>query len=172
MILECELRPRCLPQDQGVLTIVVEEFNLHFMDSYRFFPEKLANLPLRFGLEQQKGHYAHKNNTPDNWNRVRKASSSCRLNINHGDTEKKRLEKKKCWMEVQSQTNPYDFNLDTLNYCRTDVFILTVSCCKFLKQSFEFGQLLLQRFGQSPVWKPTSPILFHPFNFATLGSYR
>ena len=171
IILECGIKPKVLPQGQGVLSVVVKEFNLHFMDSYRFFPDKLANLPKRFDLPEEKGNYSHQNNVPSNWNRVRKHPPACHLYINHGDTEKARAEKKEWWTNIGSKISPYDFNLDTLQYCRRDVLILTAACCKFLKQSFEFGELLIKTFGISPIWKTGRSWHYHPFNFATVGGY-
>ena len=37
-----------------VLSLVVEMFNIRFIDSLNFFPMKLANLPKTFGIEELK----------------------------------------------------------------------------------------------------------------------
>ena len=71
-----------------------------------------------------------------------------------------------------SQQPYFDFNWDLYKYCRSDVRILLASVTSFVRQAFEFEALMQRRFGTSPAWNPrlTFPD-YHPFCFATLGSY-
>ena len=49
--------PKILAQGQGVLQLTVVEYDIVFIDSFRFFPQKLESLPQRFQLEQFKGYF-------------------------------------------------------------------------------------------------------------------
>ena len=71
-LLELQFKPKCLPQGLGVLSILVEEFNIELLDTYKFFGDKLENLPARFGLPEEKGFSAYSNCLPSNFNRVRR----------------------------------------------------------------------------------------------------
>ena len=83
-------------------------------------------------------------------------------------------EAKQKWWNEKNLEPYFDFNHEAVLYCKMDVFILMASCVKFLKQTFGFGQQMIERFGPSPAWneRRCHPI-FHPFTrtIPTLGSY-
>ena len=61
-------RPKTLTQGQGVLQLTIPPWNIVFLDSFRYFPQKLATLPRRFQLDDAKGWFSHIFNKPHNWN--------------------------------------------------------------------------------------------------------
>ena len=63
--------PDCLAQGQGMLELNIPEWQITILDSYRYWPQKLATLPRRFQLEESKGYFSHTFNRPEHWNRVR-----------------------------------------------------------------------------------------------------
>ena len=60
--------PGCLLQGQGFLQLTVPEWDIIFLDSYKYFSQKLATLPRRFQLEDSKGYFCHLFNRKENWN--------------------------------------------------------------------------------------------------------
>ena len=68
----------------------------------------------------------------------------------------------------------FDFNGDCVGYCKLDVRVLVGACTKFLKQTFQWDQQMIARFGVSPAYKEGyHQPHFHAFvkTIPTLGSY-
>ena len=101
--------PSCITQGQRVLQLTVAEYSVTFLDSYKYFSQKLSSLPKRFGLPEIKGH-----------------------------------------------------------------FCLLATSLKFLSQTMQFGEQMIERFGSHPSWKEhLHQQFFHHFSqkTPTLGSY-
>ena len=127
-------------------------YDIVFIDSFKFFPQKLESLPKRFQLEQFKGFFSFSWNAKRNWNRIRKNPPALSDYITEKDNDQTKAEKTKWWTEVKSKAGYFDFNQDCVAYCKQDVIVLMTSCLKFLTQTFEFGQQMIQRFGISPAF--------------------
>ena len=168
------ITPKILAQGQGVLQLTVSEYNLVFLDTFKFFPQKLDSLPARFQIERFKGYHAFSWNPPQNWGRIRKHPPPVHDYINDRDSEKTKAEKTKWWVEVKNKMDHFDFSRDCMQYCLQDVIVLMASTLKFLTQTFQFGCQMIERFGVSPAYRPglTQPH-FHLLTKATptLGSY-
>ena len=155
--------------------MVVKEYKILFLDTYKYFPQSLASLPKRFNLtELCKGFFPHPFNRPENWGLIRQHPPPLEDYLSSRDSDKVKEEKKKWWNEEKSKEPEYNFALDIVKYCASDVHLLMASCTRFLHQSMAFGRELIRRFGQSPSYREglTMPII-HPFNHGipTLGSY-
>ena len=164
----------CINQGQGVLQFTVPEYELTFLDSYKYFPQKLSSLPKRFQLEDEKGYFSHLFNVPEHWNIIRPHPPPLHYYINKQDSAKEKMEKEKWWVEVKNKESKFDFNYDAVEYCKKDVKILMAACTKFLQQTFQFGQQMIDRFGISSNWRQgLHHLYFHPFckSIPTLGSY-
>ena len=181
MVLTCEylvllgFTPHIIPQGRGILQMVVKEYKILFLDTYKYFPQSLASLPKRFNLtELCKGFFPHPFNRPENWGLIRQHPPPLEDYLSSRDSDKVKEEKKKWWNEEKSKEPEYNFALDIVKYCESDVHLLMASCTRFLHQSMAFGRELIRRFGQSPSYREglTMPII-HPFNHGipTLGSY-
>ena len=180
MVLVCEylilmgIRPQILPQGQGILQLVIKEYNILFLDTYKFFPQSLASLPKRFNLEESKGYFPHPFNRPENFNLVRKSLPPLQDYQSERDSDEVRKAKEKWWTEVKSMEPEFSFNYDIVKYCIDDVILLMAACTRFIHQSMDFGGELIARFGQSPAFKEgLCQPYFHPFNhgICTLGSF-
>ena len=127
VVLVCELllllgiEPRILPQGQGILQLVVKEFGILFLDSYKFFIQSLSSLSDRFSLPVAKGYFSFKTNLPQNWGRKRRHPPELAAYINDQDSERVKIEKRKWWEEVKSQEPENNFNQDIVAYCILDV---------------------------------------------------
>ena len=94
--------------------------------------------------------------------------------LSQRDSEDVRKAKITWWLEDKSKQPEYNFNYDIVKYCIDDVNLLMTACTRFIQQSMDFGQELIQRFGQSPAFRQgLCQPHFHPFNagIPTLGSY-
>ena len=174
-LLRMGIKPEVLPLGEGVLQVFVPEYSLTFLDSFRYFSQKLASLPSRFGLEKEvvKGFFPHKYNRPENWNKIQDQPPPLEDYILENDSKKDRDEKTHWYETVKSKESIFDLNKDCVVYAKMDVRILMASCCKFLKQTFEFNQQMIDRFGTSPSFRPSLQPYFHPFSktIPTLGAF-
>ena len=95
--------------------------------------------------------------------------------ITDQDSTKEKRDKTQWWAEIKNQEPEFDFNEDAVVYCIKDVEILRGAIVKFPKQTFEFGQQMIDHFGPSPNWKSNlAHPFFHPFSQATptLSAFR
>ena len=107
-----------------VLSLVVEMFNIRFIDSLNFIPMKLANLPKTFGIEElKKGYFPHLFNKKENENYVGRIPPAPHYNPNGINPKDK--EAFMIWHASKRESN-YVFNLheEIIAYCRSDVDIL------------------------------------------------
>ena len=145
-----------------------------FIDSYKYYPQKLESLPKRFQLEDVKGYFPHVFNKPEHWGRILKNPPPLSAYISNRDGEKARSEKTSWWEGIKRHCPEYNFNDDCVKYCQQDVKVLMAASTKFLQQCFDFGQQMIERFGVSKAFKNgLCQPHFHPFSNGnpTLGSY-
>ena len=180
LILVCEMiltmghTPRILPQGQGILQLTVPEFNITFLDTFKFFPQKLETLPKRFQLDEFKGFFSHTSNIPANWGILRRHPFPLEAYYNERDSDHVKQEKAKWWTEIKSVEPFFSFNHECVLYCEKDVSVLLKSSLKFILQTFQFGEEMVHCFGVSPSYRQgLSQPHFHPFQrtIPTIGSY-
>ena len=71
-LLAMNVLPGCLAQGQGFLQLTIPEWNIIFLDIYKYFSQKLSTLPKRFQLDDlAKGYFSHLLNTPESWNVIK-----------------------------------------------------------------------------------------------------
>ena len=99
--------PKVITQGQGVLQLTVVEYDIVFIDSFKFFPQKLESLPARFQLEQFKGFFAFSWNPPKNWNRKRKNPPELSAYISDKDSDGTIAEKTRWWTEEKSRAQNF-----------------------------------------------------------------
>ena len=114
-----------------VLSLVVEMFNIRFIDSLNFFPMKLANLPKTFGIEELKnGHFPHLFNKKENENYVGPIPPVPYYNSN--DMNPKDKGAFMIWHASKRESNyVFNFHEEIIAYCRSDVDILRRCCLEF-----------------------------------------
>ncbi|XP_018568461.1 uncharacterized protein LOC108908806 [Anoplophora glabripennis] len=122
---------------RGTKLILMELDNLKFLDSLNYFPMALSKLPKAFGLTQlKKGYFPHLFNTSGNENYK---GSLPALEYYSPDnligSEKSNLIK---WhSEKIREKYVFDFQKELMEYCISDVEILTTACLKFRQQLLE-----------------------------------
>ena len=175
MILAMGYMPLILPQGQGILQMTIPEYQITFLDSYKFFKQKLETLPKMFQLDELKGFFSHIQNLPlENWNILRRHPFPLSSYIFERDSPSVKKEKTKWWTEIKSVQPYFNFNEDCVEYCENDVSVLLKSALKFIVQTFQFGEEMVDRFGISPSYREgLTHLHFHPFQKSTptLGSF-
>lgn len=121
---------------RGSKIIMMKLFNVKFLDSMNYFPMALSMLPKAFDLpaEFKKGYFPHLFNTKENENYVGALPD---VKFYSPDTmkENERANFLKWYQEHQHE----EFNMqrDIVDYCISDVKILTLACLKFRKMMLE-----------------------------------
>ena len=93
--------------------------------------------------------------------------------INENDSANTIEDKKNWWKEENVLKKYFNLNEELMTYCRKDTRLLIAAVTRYLSQTFEMGQLLIGRFGQTANWTPKSHPLFSPFSrdISTLGGF-
>lgn len=107
--------------------------NVRFIDTLSLFQQPLASLPKSFGFQDKvvKGHFPHKFNTPDNYEKTFDripelqyfAPEDCRT-----PEDREKLEK---WHS--EQINAWVFRDEIMKYCDADVRVLLIAFMSFRK---------------------------------------
>ncbi|XP_074026164.1 uncharacterized protein [Leptinotarsa decemlineata] len=122
-----------------------------FVDSLNCFPMPLAGLPKAFGLDGvKKGYFPHLFNKAENWNYVGPLpalgyydpeSIKYTTNLEEDKDPKKQLIE---WhKQLSEQGYVFDFQKELVEYCQSDVDILSRACLKF-------RELMIQEGGVDP----------------------
>lgn len=112
-----------------------------FLDSINFFNCALSNLPSMFSIEnQEKGHYPHFFNTPDNLDYVGQLPA-----IEYFDPNNMKCKQRKAfieWYDCEKSKNIIFDNKECLvKYCKNDVTILRLACLKFRSMLIELTKV-------------------------------
>ena len=104
--------------------------NIQLLDSVNYLPMPLAKLPAAFGLsELKKGYFPHKFNTEDNQHVVLPHLPDQTFYDPDNMSPSSRAAFLQWYKENVNQ--PFDFQQELLDYCRSDVNILLSACWKF-----------------------------------------
>lgn len=124
--------------------------NIRILDSLNFLPMRLAELPKAFGLrELKKGYFPHFFNTKGNAFYVGfyPATHFYGSDMMNAKERKDFL----IWQQDKLEKNMiFDFDREILDYCRSDVDILTQACLKF-------REILMKITGKEVVFEDEMP---------------
>lgn len=123
-----DLKPELIMRGTKIILMQVE--NVKFIDSLNYFPMKLEALPKAFDLgpELKKGYFPHLFNTRKNENY---AGSLPDMKYYSPDSMKEKdRETFLKWYEIHKY-DQFDMQRDLVEYCISDVDILTNACLKF-----------------------------------------
>jgi G:T-mismatch repair DNA endonuclease (very short patch repair protein) len=123
------LTPFVIYNGSKAIFISIPQLNIKLIDSFSFIASPLSDFPGMFGLtETKKGFFPHLFNTLANQNYIGPYPDVNYYEPNRMSI-KKREEFFKWYESVKDQ--PFDFQKEFLEYCRSDVDILRRSCLSF-----------------------------------------
>ena len=118
------------------VTLIIEMFNIKFIDSLNFIPMALAKFPKTFAQpELCKGYFPHFFNKDENQDYV--GSIPCQDDYGVNFMKPEAREAFIAWHQEQVENNyVFDFRHEILKYCRSDVDILA-KCCMLYREMFK-----------------------------------
>ena len=118
------------------VTLIIEMFNIKFIDSLNFIPMALAKFPKTFAQpELCKGYFPHFFNKDENQDYVGPIPCQDDYGVNFMKPEAR--EAFIAWHQEQVENNyVFDFRHEILKYCRSDVDILA-KCCMLYREMFK-----------------------------------
>lgn len=122
------LKPELILRGSKIILLSID--NLRFIDSLNYFPMRLADLPKAFDLlpSFKKGYFPHLFNRLENQKYIGPMPS-----INYYSPDTMKVEDRNIflnWYE-EHKNNTFNFETELVEYCRSDVEILTQACLKF-----------------------------------------
>nr|CAI5820605.1 unnamed protein product [Callosobruchus analis] len=124
--------------------------NVKFLDSLNYFNMALSKLPTAFGFaDLSKGYFPHLFNCSVNKNYVGPIPALEYYDRDNLKDEKTRNEMLKWHSKMVAQNYVFDFQKEILQYCISDVDILTQSCLKF-------REMLMAKTGVCPFMEATT----------------
>ncbi|XP_030761194.1 uncharacterized protein LOC115886248 [Sitophilus oryzae] len=136
---QTDLTPELITR--GTKLVLMSAGNVKFLDSLNYFPMALAKLPKAFGLnELKKGYFPHLFNTVGHQKYVGPMPS-----IEYYDPDNMKVEDRekfvKWYQECVGKNYMFDFEKEFVDYCVSDVDILTQACLKFRKLMIDEGNV-------------------------------
>lgn len=136
ILTKTDLKPELIMRGTKIISMVVG--NIKFLDSLNYFPMALSKLPKAFGLGDgfKKGHFPHLFNTAENAN-----YDGSLPPIEYYDPDNMNKDAREVFIKWYNEHKHDSFNMqrDLVDYCISDVEILTAACLKFRKQLLEAG---------------------------------
>ncbi|CAO4377092.1 unnamed protein product [Caenorhabditis nigoni] len=135
MIKSVACKPNFIMAGRTIISADVEldkDNTLHFRDSLKYIPMRLAQLPKAFNLNtESKGYFPYMFNHPDNYGRRLPGLPHIKYYEPHFMSVKGRVEFEE-WYEENKNT-PFDFNEEIVKYCKNDVQILVEAVVKYIQ---------------------------------------
>ncbi|KAJ8962391.1 hypothetical protein NQ318_018375, partial [Aromia moschata] len=138
ILVNTDLNPELIMRGTKIISMKME--NVKFLDSLNYFPMALSKLPKAFGLGDgfKKAYFPHLFNTIDNSNYVGPLPP---LEFYSPDNIKpEERDKFLEWYEAHKQ-DEFNMQRDLVEYCISDVEILTAACLKFREQLLDTGNV-------------------------------
>ncbi|CAC5384163.1 unnamed protein product [Mytilus coruscus] len=133
-LVQCELGngilPKIIPSGAKNMSVEVPACNIRMIDSINFLPSALSKLPKMFGLDElQKGYFPHFFNRQENQAVVLEHLPD----IKYYNPDGMKVDDRKLFLEWYATNvhKKFDFKLELLKYCQSDVDILRRCCLKF-----------------------------------------
>lgn len=135
-------KPFTIYAGSKIMTFSVKgEYEIRFLDSLNFLTMPLSAFPKTFGLKElKKGFYPYWFNTKENWNYVGPLPDKKYYKPNQMKTET-RAEFNEWYDNLKKNNFVYNHELETKNYCISDVDILRRSCEEFRKLYIQIADI-------------------------------
>lgn len=128
--------PEVITTGSKFMSIFIPEFRLRMIDSLNFLPMPLSDLPKAFDEEEiSKGYFPHLFNRKENYNKIFTNLPDMKF-YNPDSMKPERRTEFMDWYSKHKE-DPFDFDLELLRYCRSDVDILRKCFLKFRQMFME-----------------------------------
>ncbi|CAG2245162.1 unnamed protein product [Mytilus edulis] len=122
--------PKIIPSGAKNMSVEIPACNIRMIDSLNFLPSALSKLPKMFGLDElQKGYFPHLFNRQENQSVVLEHLPD----IKYYNPDGMKVDDREIFLEwyAANAHKKFDFKLELLKYCQSDVDILRRCCLKF-----------------------------------------
>ncbi|XP_063418064.1 uncharacterized protein LOC134700765 [Mytilus trossulus] len=122
--------PKIIPSGAKNMSVEIPACNIRMIDSLNFLPSALSKLPKMFGLDElQKGYFPHLFNRQENQSVVLEHLPD----IKYYNPDGMKVDDREIFLEWYAANvhKKFDFKLELLKYCQSDVDILRRCCLKF-----------------------------------------
>lgn len=130
--------PRVIINGTKIITISLGK--VKFLDSFKFLPMKLANIPkaLNLSVSLKKGVFPHFFNTKENQCYIGEMPDLHYYNIDKMFSDERDMNEFLLWYQNKLVTNyVFNFQNEIKDYCKNDVDILRQGCIKFNKLFYD-----------------------------------
>ncbi|KAJ8911928.1 hypothetical protein NQ315_016269 [Exocentrus adspersus] len=139
LLIESAITPELIMRGTKIISMTVG--NVKFLDSLNYFPMPLAKLPTVFGLDSnnfKKGYFPHLFNTISNADYVGPLPA-----IEYYSPDSMKIEERQKFLDwhKQHENDKFDLRKELIEYCISDVEILTEACRKFRQQMLQTGNV-------------------------------
>lgn len=143
VLLDLGFAPRVLHRGCSVLSIDIEELDLHFIDSYLYLSDPLEALPGRFGFEEQKTAFPHKmNDGRRETYEYRGPYPPLDMYVMENESEAS-VARKKSFLEAKKASGePFHFADILEKYCVNDCVVLVKSIMRYTKATYDLQEVL------------------------------
>ena len=182
MLFEQGITPSIVSKGNKILKLRVDEYDISFLDSYRYIKSSLAKCCKMYQLDMRKGFFPVRANRPLFYNACKIffcsrhnptpplsptfSASIPAFNwfVNENDSHQAVEEKRKWYLERKSSS--WIFDKELALYCIDDSLIVTKLALKFSKEWIKIQE------GMNRFFTPDKDAYFFPFSeFCTLSSF-
>ena len=135
------IKPFCIRNRTKIMFMVIEKYDIRFIDSINFVNGALESFPKTFGLtELQKGYFPHLFNIPANQGYVGPIPAKHYYDPDHMNPGK-RSKFLKWYNERVAENYVFNFKNELVAYCRSNVDILQCSAITFRDNFLKIGNI-------------------------------
>jgi hypothetical protein len=150
--------PKVIQNGRKILFMEVESFNLRFITSNSYFEGSEFDVARQFHVDFDHYFFPESLKNP-----IYFQYEGCVPNVEHfycfSDNENAKFQKKEFVSKMVQENYVWNYEKELLRFCDEKLFLLTLACLKFLKESFDF-QILIQSEKET-----FNNELLHPFGF-------
>lgn len=143
VLLELGFAPRVLHRGCSVLSIDIEEMDLHFIDSYLYLSDPLDALPARFGFDAQKTAFPHRmNDGRQETYEYRGPYPPLDMYLMENESEKSVAQKTAFLEAKRASGEPFHFATILEAYCVNDCVVLAKGVMQYTKATYALQEVL------------------------------
>ena len=126
--------PHVIMTGQKILSLTIKNKQISFSDSLRYIPYGLAKFPETFNLKEMcKGYFPYTFVTRETFG-YNGVVPPTEFFVGFGDSEREKVKKEQVLGKMREEGYVWNLNKELLDYCTSDVYLLTMGFSKFTRQ--------------------------------------